>query len=426
MNPSRASSARAGFTVVELVVALLLFSAATTGVLLMSKAMNSHRSAALAAAQRNAYATLQSEIALQGINPAVVGNPLAAVINHNLGGTAGATVSLGANTALTVSRQQVAGFEIGAVSQPAGAQRALGGSARVDAVNYSVDAAGTQATRGAGIGFAVETAGPAAPSAAIPLYAPTFNVTGDLTNAALPLNNIANLPSTNPPGTVYRYTTDGTTPTAASPVWDNNPGWTAASFPAKVTLAAFNTDPQYSPSPAVTASYSMQLVVSYSRADGRTDDPYGFTLADINDPADAGVVLTTNIPGYQVLYTLDGSDPAVDGVAYSGPFAPGQGNFSAPTGNGDLTGSSTGTATLRYVAVSTDSRIYSAPSLTQTLESVAVPLTPPTFVTDNSSPLAPGTPVVISLAGGNASPRTEVNNGVPGAGSSSATSFPLN
>ncbi|HEX3731091.1 MAG TPA: chitobiase/beta-hexosaminidase C-terminal domain-containing protein, partial [Opitutaceae bacterium] len=335
-------------------------------------------------------------------------------------------VSLGANTALTIARQEVAGFEIGAVSQPAAAQRALGGSARVDAVNYSVDAAGSQATRGAGIGFAVETAGPAAPSAAIPLFAPTFNVTGDLTNAAMPLNNIASLPATNPPGTVYRYTTDGSTPTAGSPVWDNNPGWTAASFPAKATLAAFNTDPQYLPSPAVTAAYSMQLVVSYSRADGRTDDPYGFTLTDINDPADTGILLTTNIPGFQVLYTLDGTDPTVDGIAYSGAFAPGQGSFSVASGNSDLTGTNTGTASLRYVAVSNDPRIVSAPSLTQSLDSMAVPLTPPTFVTDNSLPLSPGTAVVISLSGGSASPRTEVNNGVPGNSSSNATSFPLN
>ncbi|HVW21060.1 MAG TPA: chitobiase/beta-hexosaminidase C-terminal domain-containing protein [Opitutaceae bacterium] len=426
MKSTSIPRSRSGFTVVELIVAFLLFSAATTGVLIMSKAMTGHQAAAVSAAQRNAYATMQSEIALQGINPAVVGNPLAGAINHNQGGTAGATISLGANTALTVARQELAGFEVGAVTQPAAAQRSLGGSARVDAVNYSVDAAGTEATRGAGIGFAVETAGPAAPSAAIPLYAPTFNITGDLTNAALPLNNIASLPATNPPGTVYRYTTDGSTPTASSPVWDNNPGWTAASFLGKVTLAAFNTDPQYSPSPAVTATFSMQLIVSYSRADGRTDNPYGFTLADLNDPGDAGILLTTNIPGFQVLYTLDGSDPTVDGLAYSGAFAPGQGNFSVDSGNSDLTGTTTGTATLRYVAVSTDPRIVSAPSLTQTLGAVAVPLTPPSFVTDNSQPLTPGTPVVITMNGGSGSPRTEVNNGSPGTGSSNATSFPLN
>jgi len=426
MNPSSAFRSRRGFTVVELVVAFLLFSLATSAVLMMSKAMNGHRTAAASTAQRNAYATLQSEVALQGINPSVVGNPLGAVINSNQGGTAGMVVSLGSNTALTIDRSQQAGFEIGAVSRPAGAQRSLGGSARVDALNYSVNAAGTQATRGAGIGFAVETAGPLAAQNTIPLAAPSFNVTGDLTNVTMPLNNIATLPATNPPGTVYRYTTDGSTPTAGSPIWDNDPGWTSGSFPAEVTLAAFNSDPQYSPSLAVTATYTMQLNVTYSRADGRTTEPYGFTLSDLADPADTGIVLTANVPGFTIVYTLDGSDPTVAGNAYAGPFGPAQGNFSVASGNSDLTGSSTGTATLRYVAISNDPRIVSAPDLAQNLSAEAVPLSAPTFVTDNSAPLSPGTPVLISVSGSSASPRTTVNAGAPSTSSSSATSFPLN
>ena len=56
---------------------------------------------------------------------------------------------------------------------------------------------------------------------AIQLAPPVFNVTGDLTNMTFPINNIATLPSSNPAGTVYRYTTDGSTPTGSSPVWDN-------------------------------------------------------------------------------------------------------------------------------------------------------------------------------------------------------------
>jgi hypothetical protein len=242
----------------------------------------------------------------------------------------------------------------------------------------------------------------------------------------MPLNDIATLPPTNPPGTVYRYTTDGSAPTPTSPIWDNDPGWTSSSFPAQVTLEAFNTDPQYAPSAPVTAAYSMQLVITYGRVDGPLSQPDGFTLSDLMDPVDDGVVLTTNVPGFPIYYTLDGSDPTVSGVAYTGPFAPAQANFSAPTGNSDLTGSSTGTATLRYVALSNDPRILSTPDLAQTLSSVAVPLSSPTFVTDNSQPLAPGSAVVISVSGSASSPRTTVNNGTPTTSSSSATSFPLN
>ena len=411
MNPPPPlRSSRAAFTTVELVVAIVLFSLATSGVLLMSTAMRGHRTAASSASERNAYATFQSQVALQGINPALVGNPLAGAINK--AGTTGTTVSLGANTTLTIHRNQLAAFEIGAVSQPAGAQRNLGGSATVNAVDYSVAAAGMQATRGAGIGFAVQTTGTLAPTNAIPLAPPSFNIQGDLTVAPFPLDDIATLPSANPPGTTYRYTTDGSVPTASSPLWNNDPGWTAVSFPGEVTLAAFNTDPQYAPSVPVTAIYTIQLQVSFARADGRSANLYGFTLADLVSPTATGVVLTPNVPGFTILYTLDGSDPAVNGTPYAGPFDPAQAQF-------------TPTVLLKVAAVSTDARITSAPVSGYTLTSITVPLGAPSFITDNSSPLSPGTPVVIS-AGSNGSPRTEVNNGNPTTSSSSATSFPLN
>lgn len=418
---------RSGFTVVELIVAFILFSIATAGVLMMSRAMSQHRIAAASDAQQNAYATLQSQVALQGIDPSVVGNPLTGAINAS--GTTGTVVSLGANTALTVTRDRLAAFEVGDVTRDDNlARSSLGGSAAIDSINYAVASASSrQATRGAGIGFGVETAGPQAAQNATPLAPPSFNIQGDLTNATFPLNDVAALPATNPPGTVYRYTTDGSTPTANSLIWDNdNLNWTPANFPAEVTLAAFNSDPQYASSVAVSATFWMQLVVTYSRADGRLVQPYGFTLSDLADPAETGIVLTTNVPGFAILYTLDGSDPTVDGVTYSGAFGPSQSNFSTPVNNGDLTGSQTGTATLKYIAVSTDPRIESTPIEGATLNSIAVPLGSPTFVTDNSQPLPPGSDVVISVSGSSASPRTEVNNGAPSSSSSSATSFPLN
>ena len=114
----------AGFTTVEIVVAIVLFSGATTGVLLMSQAVRDHRTAAVSASQQNAYATFQSQVALQGINPALVGNPMQAAIEQ--AGTIGTSVSLGANTDLNIVRNRVAGFEVGAVSQPLGAQPLMG------------------------------------------------------------------------------------------------------------------------------------------------------------------------------------------------------------------------------------------------------------------------------------------------------------
>lgn len=421
-----AVAATGGFTAIELIVAVILFSAAMSGMLYMSKAVRDHQVAMSSSAQQNAYATFQSEVALQGIDPSKVGNQMAASINQ--AGVGGTTVSLGANTSAQIYRGREAAFEIGAVSSPVAAQRNLGGSATVTAVSYSVSESGRQSGgadvgngmglgRGAGVGFGVETVGPAVVSNAIPLAPPIFNAffnqaTNDLTNAPFPLNNIATFPTSNPPGTTYRYTTDGSTPTAASPLWDNNPGWTTASFPAQVTLAAFNSDPQYATSVPVTAAFYMDLVVSFSRADARTMNVYGFSLADIGDPTDTGIVLTTNVPGYDIAYTMDGTNPLTSGTAFSGPFSPTQAQF-------------TPSVTLNAVATSNDARVHTSSIAVFTLTTVTSPLSPPTFITSNASPLSPGTPVVLSVDG-SAIPRTEVNNGAPTNSSSTATSFPLN
>jgi hypothetical protein len=399
---------RSGFTAVELIVGMLLLSLATGSMLVVGKGLKDHNTAAASASQQNVYATFQSQVALQGINPSLVGNPLAAAIEQ--AGSTGVVVSLGNNTKLTVTRNQVAGFEVAAAVSPAGAQRNLAGSARVDALSYSVEAAGAQTARGTGIGFAVELTGTPPVVNAITLAPPSFNVVGDLTYAVFPLNNIATLPHTNPPGTVYRYTLDGTIPTDGSLVWDNDPGWQASTFPGQVTLRAFNTDPDYAPSLAVSASFSMQLLLGYERADGRTSNLYGFSLADLSSAAATGIVLTSNVPNQPILYTLDGSDPA-QGISYTGPFLPTQAQFSP-------------NVTLRIAARPTDSR-YTAPgNSSYTLTTIAVALAAPTFVTSNASPLAPGTEVELSVTG-SGSPRTEVNNGAPGMSSSSANQFPL-
>jgi len=405
----RSRSTSAGFTAVELIVGLVLLSLATGSMLVVGKGLSDNRVAAAAVSQQNAYATFQSQVTLQGINPALVGNPLQAAIQQ--AGSVGTSVSLGTNTSLTVVRNEVAGFEVGAVASPTGAQRNLAGSARVDALNYNVAGAGGQTDRGSGIGFAVELTGTAPVINAITLAPPSFNIVGDLTYALFPLNNIATLPTTNPPGTIYRYTMDGSTPNAGSLIWDNNPGWTGDSFPAQVTLRAFNTDPDYAPSLPVTATYSMQIVLNYARADGRATNIYGFSLTDLTSAAATGIVLSSNVPSQPLVYSLDGSDPTATGASYNGPFVPTQAQF-APS------------VTLRIGAVPNDPR-YAAPGVsTYVLSTIAVTLGAPSFVTSNAAPLSPGADVVLTVPG-SGSPRTEVNNGAPTTSSSSASEFPL-
>jgi hypothetical protein len=155
----------------------------------------------------------------------------------------------------------------------------------------------------------------------------------------------------------------------------------------------------------------MQLKVTFTRADGRATNLYGFTLADLASASATGIVLSANVPGYGVFYTLDGSDPTISGIPYQGPFLPTQAQFNP-------------SAFLKVAAVSTDRRIVPSAVLGYPLTSMTAPLTSPSFITDNSQPLPPGGDVQISVSGSGA-PRTEVNNGAPSQSSSGATSFPL-
>jgi hypothetical protein len=285
----------------------------------------------------------------------------------------------------------------------AGANRAQPGSALRTAINYQTPSLSLQTAKGIGLGYSIGSTGIALPpTSATPLAAPTFVYSGDLTSVSFPLNGIINYPA-NPPGTVYRYTTDGSTPNSSSPVWDNNPGWNVATFPYSVTITAFNPDPQYAPSPAASATYTYTYNVSasMSRADGR-GDLTDFTYADVQNPAGAGIVLTSSFSGATILYTTDGSTPSqANGIVYTGAFAPDASLFNP-------------TATLRFFAVyapgSPDPRyIYvSAAVATYTLNPIAVAPSDPVILTDNGSPLSPGATVAMQADTSMSNPDAQI------------------
>ena len=404
----------AGFGLVEILVGVILFSGAAAGIVMYSKAAKDFQRSTITVGQQNAYSTFQSQVTLQGLDPSKVANVMSRAVGQT--GAAGTTVNVtgtDGQTQMQLVRGLVAAFEVGAVRQPTNAKRDLAGSARVAGLNYAVNGAGSQKARGSAMGFAIEVAGSGVTVTAAGLVAPTFNVTGDLTNATFPLNNIATLPSSNPAGTVYRYTTDGSTPTGSSPLWSNNPGWTSSTFPAQVSLRAFNSDSQYAPSTTASTTYSMTLNVTYARADGRSSNLYGFTINEVTAPASAGIVLSANAAGAVVRYTLDGSTPTVSSPAYSGVFAPGQGQFSP-------------SVTLKVAAFTSDPRLSNSSITSYTLGVTPVTLTAPTIVTSNAAPVPPGTSVVVSYGNPNGSTRTEINNGSPTSVSSTAATFPLN
>jgi hypothetical protein len=355
-------------------------------------------------AQENVYTTLRATIALQGINPTAVTN-FAAPALTDTGGTAVNSSNPSTDQRnMGFVRGLVASFETSAMKPADGANRAQPGSALRTAINYQTPSLSLQTAKGIGLGYSINATGVALPSTpATPLAAPTFNYSGDLTSASFPLNGIINYPA-NPPGTIYRYTTDGSTPNISSPVWNNNPGWTVATFPSTVTIEAFNPDPQYSASPPASASYTYTYLVSASlvRADGRADLT-DFKYADLQTPASTGIILTSSISGSTILYTTDGSMPSqTNGTIYTGAFAPDASLFNP-------------TATLRILAVYTpgspDPRyVYVSNTVaTYTLNPEAVPLPDPVILTDNGSPLSPGTSVAFGAIDPNGDPNTSLD-----------------
>jgi prepilin-type N-terminal cleavage/methylation domain-containing protein len=388
MNPNRPSSPR-GFSLVEIILALVLFAGVSTAIWRLSSTSQRFATEATSMAQQNVYSTLRASIALQGLNPTTVTN-FAAPALTDTGGTAVNSSNPSTDQRnMGFVRGLVASFEISAMKPAAGANRAQPGSALRTAIIYQTPSLSLQTAKGIGFGYSIGSTGVALPPSATPLAAPTFIYSGDLTSAPFPLNGIVNYPA-NPSGTTYRYTTNGSTPNSSSPVWNNNPGWTVATFPSTVTIAAFNPDPQYGPSPPASATYTYTYSVSasLSRADGR-GDLTDFTYADLQNPAGAGIVLTPSRPGATILYTIDGSMPSqTNGTVYTGAFAPDASLFNP-------------TDTLRFFAVYTpgspDPRyIYVNNAVaTYTLNPIAVAPPDPVILTDNGSPLSPGATVAM-------------------------------
>ncbi len=401
MKPKRQSSPR-GFSLVEIILALVLFAGVSVAIWQLSGTSQRFNTEATSMAQQNVYTTLRAEIALQGLNPATVTN-FAAPVLTDTGGTAVQTSNPAADQRhMGFVRGLVASFESSAMKPAAGANRAQPGSALRTAIDYQTPSLSLQTAKGIGLGYSIGSTGVALPPSATPLAAPTFIYSGDLTSAPFPLNGIVNYP-TNPPGTVYRYTTDGSTPNSSSPVWNNNPGWTVAAFPSTVTITAFNPDPQYAPSPPASATYTYTYSVSasLSRADGRSDLT-DFTYADLQNPAGTGIVLSSSMPGATILYTTDGSTPSqTNGIVYTGAFAPGASLFNP-------------TDTLRILAVytpgSSDPRyIYASNAVaTYTLNPVAVAPADPVILTDNGSPLSPGATVAMQADTSMSNPDAQI------------------
>jgi hypothetical protein len=395
---------------VEIILAIVLFAGVSVAIFRLSGISRRFNTETTSLAQQNVFTTLRAQIALQGLNPTAVTNLAAPVLNDP--STLVPSRAGGAEDLRNMGfARSIASFEELALVPANGANRNQWGSAQRTAINYQTPEAGGQTSKGIGFGYSIGSTGGAhiPPPTTSPLAAPSFNFSGDLTSAPFPLNGIINYPS-NPPGTTYRYTTDGTAPTAVSPIWNNNPGWTVGSFPQTVTITAFNPDPQYTASAPAIATYSYILSpANFSRADGRAD-LYHFFYRDLMSPASFGAVLTSPVPGTNIIYTTDGSTPGpANGTFYSGPF-PSDPSLFNPT------------VILHVIVTSGDPRYVNSPVAVYTLTPSQVPLADPVIPTDNSAPVPIGSTVSVADNDPNAEPTLQLTDPIdPGSEALSLT-----
>ena len=114
-------------------------------------------------------------------------------------------------------------------------------------------------------------------------------------------------------GATIRYTTDGSDPTASSPVYSS-----AVAITASTTLKAIAFKSGLAQSNAAAGVYVLKVVTpSVSPAAGT------YTTAQ-------SVTITTTTPGATIRYTTDGTDPTGSSTAYAGPVAIGTTTTLAP------------------------------------------------------------------------------------------------
>lgn len=325
-----------------------------------------------AQAQRATYTTFQQEVTLHGIDPTKVINPLGAIAAPVEGASGGER----AVNLIDVSTNI-------ASSAP--------GSARVESV--AVQGAEATGERSGGLGLAIVAGGDPNVTPVTPLNGPTF-APGlvPLTVGSFPATSWVILPP-NPPGTVYRYTVDGSVPNWGSPVW-NMAAATAvnvANFPGTMQIAAFNSDPSYSTSSVARLGPITMLLPSVAMVRNSGGSSTIFTYWDMTGGPPNGMLFApgVNLPGVSlaIRYTFDGSDPRTSPTTttYTG-------NFVVPFSFWN-TAPIPATAIVHAILVGPDTR-YTPVLTTFGLSNQVVSMPPPTFtVSSASGPLSEGTVV---------------------------------
>ena len=332
---------------VSVVLAVVLLGLTTAGIVQYSNSVGQERREMNTRVQEDAYRVFQSELALSA--PSATG-PTANPLAHAVSG-------LGSNPNATFASSAALG-------------RNLTGSADIIGYTATSDASG----RSTALGYVISSTGSAvAAPVAVALSPPSFRVSGVVPESEVSpgLSNLILAAAGNPAGTVYRYTTDGSDPTATSPIWITATSTLSADpLPSLIKTAAFNSDPQFSASPTVLTNLSRQLSIVYARSGGGSST--SFTYAEITGATNPIVLSVSNAPaGTRIYFTYDGSNPSAASTSYSSPFHVPLGSWSS-------------TVSLKAYA-ETGSNNITTPVLSVTLTPLVTTLPQPTLSTGGSS-----------------------------------------
>lgn len=146
------------------------------------------------------------------------------------------------------------------------------------------------------------------------LLPPIANFSGTVPLTSFPIKNFISSTGSNPLGTYYRYTTDGSDPVMSSPVW-NFSALSLTHWTPKMRFRAFNQDSRYTESAVLEVSLNLTGNVVLKREDG--SDSLGVSYSETVNGSNRILLM---VPGddsnVSIRYRIKGGDS----VDYKGPF----------------------------------------------------------------------------------------------------------
>lgn len=353
------SHSKKGYMLANLIVGLIVFGTLAGGIAMTIHAINEAQGSAAARAQSEAERSAQKESSLYGLDATAL-NPVGAV---------GASPST--------------------MTNPSTLGTGGRGGADLQGMVLSGDTAGRSSAAGIRILGADGTGStPTGPTPdPVDLIAPIVNYDGALPLAAglFPVTDMVTLPTGNPSGTFYTYTTDGTNPQRGGSRWNGTESYSAANLPAEFRIQAYHdNDDLYSPSAIATGSLTASASISYEREPVM---PGGYSIYDfdfdmINDGTNRIILGTDNETGlYSLEYSIEGG--AATGIGLGTTIALALSDWTSPSIELDV----------RVVGVNPNFPVNAGWHRTYILSAVTQPLLPPVINYGPAFPSAGSFPI---------------------------------